>query len=347
MIASRRASVVLIMVTLMLIVAACTSTSVRQDQGAGPGARVHHVMAYDVESDRIILFGGCVGDDKCLNDTWAYDLETNTWQDMSPAQSPPIGQGLMAYDVQSDRMVLFLALVEDYKPGGETWAYDYNANTWMDMEPAEAPFGLDRADIAYDTESDRIILFGGMDPIVWKTGAETLFDDTWAYDLDSNTWTRMEPEVRPSGRSQHTMIYDDSSDRVILFGGYAGISVYPGLNDTWSYDYNTDTWEELETGEAPSARYAGDMVYDAGSDRAIMFGGINEFTGKEFDETWAFYPDTHTWAELNPDPHPSKSDEHVMIYSTKADRVILSDGEGEIWIHDPATDTWAKVTSSL
>ncbi len=44
-----------------------------------PPARSTHGMAYDGESDRIVLFGGWVGglDTASMDDTWAYDFNAN------------------------------------------------------------------------------------------------------------------------------------------------------------------------------------------------------------------------------------------------------------------------------
>jgi N-acetylneuraminic acid mutarotase len=285
-----------------------------------------------------------------LNDTWAYDVNTNTWRDMSPAQSPPIGGGVMAYDIQSDRIVLFLELLDpsgrgtEYTPAGETWTYDFNTNTWMDMEPTDAPFGMLGAQMAYDAESDRVILFGGLDADVFETGVFTFYNDTWAYDFDTNTWTKMEPAISPRAQNFHTMAYDHGSDRVILFGNF---------EDTWAYDYNTDTWEELEPGETPSARYYCDMVYDPGSDRMILFGGARAAGEAALGDTWAYHFDTNTWTELEPDTHPSERGWYAAVYSTEAERIVLFGGgrnryayTDETWIYDPEASTWTNVSPS-
>ena len=110
--------------------------------GPTPAARGYHQMTYDTESNRVILFGGEVGfPPPLLNDTWSYTLATNTWTKMAPAQSPPPGEGPLAYDIQSDRAILFLGTI-GWPPEAvpsETWAYDLNTDTWTNLEPATAP----------------------------------------------------------------------------------------------------------------------------------------------------------------------------------------------------------------
>ena len=302
-------------------------------------------MAYDAVSDRVILFGGVVSSDGwTAKDTWSYDLSTNTWQEMKPTPSPGKGDGPMAYDAESDRTIFFIGCRFDLTdkpfdcvPASETWAYDFDTNTWTNMEPAEAPYGPLEARMVYDAESDRMILFGGWDPKnLTDDGA---FNETWAYDYNTNMWTKMEPEVSPPGRFRHAMAYDAGSDRVILWGGHGPVTV--DVSSVWAYDYNTDTWEELESSGAPSP-VQGAAVYDAAADRIILYAER---------ELWTFDYDTNTWTQLSDSPTPGKLLGHAMVCSDEADRVILFGGGpvfnafyDKTWIYDLNTDTWTDVT---
>ena len=323
----------------------------RPFQSVSPAARGYHVMAYDAESDRIVLFGGGLNPESFLKVTWAYDFETNIWQDMPPAQSPPAGEGPMAYDIQSDRTILFRGTLR-HKPGGETWAYDFNTNVWKNMGPTETPFGLVGAQMAYDAESDRMILFGGVDANVFGTGQYKHLNGTWAYDYDSNTWTKMEPEVSPRGLSFHAMAYDHSSDRVILFGGVKDtVTSFWALQ--WSYDYNTDTWEELKPDVSPSARHYCKMVYDPGSDRMILFGGAGMSGDSPLSDTWAYHFATNTWTELEPDTSLSERGWHAAVYSSEAEQIVLFGGgrhryafTDETWVYDPEANKWTNAAPS-
>ena len=116
---------------------------------------------------------------------------------------------------------------------GDTAAYDYNTDTWTDMNPAPRPAVQDYMAMAYDAGSDRVILFGGDGD-----------SETWAYDFNSNTWTNMFPVEHPSGRWGHKMAYDEGSDRVVLFGGETA-GTTPS-SETWAYDFNSNTWTHMQ-----------------------------------------------------------------------------------------------------
>lgn len=128
------------------------------------GSRSGHSMAYDSESDRIVLFSGGIGI-FASRDTWAYDVNTDSWEGMAPAGGPPEENGArMAYDAQSDRVIAFggVRLVDiEFEISNQTWAYDLNTNLWTQMSPPTSPSHRVYHGMAYDNESDRVILFGG------------------------------------------------------------------------------------------------------------------------------------------------------------------------------------------
>jgi hypothetical protein len=238
-----------------------------------PSARKGHAMTYDSESDRAILFGGLDG--SVYGDTWAYDFNTNTWQNMAPSVAPSARYGhAIVYDSESDVVILFGGYDgTDYL--GDTWAYDYNTNTWTNMGPIGAPSARYLHAMAYDSESDHVILFGG-------SGGS---GDTWSYDYNTNTWTNMVPGVAPSARIAHAMVYDVDGDRAFLFGGSAG-GTY--LSDTWSYDFNINLWESLIPITQPYPRYRPAMAYNIDNSCITLFGGHKEASSYYFDDTWAY-----------------------------------------------------------
>jgi hypothetical protein len=51
-----------------------------------PSMRSLHAMVYNSSADRVVLFGGQVGYklDYYSGETWTYDLNTNTWTNVTP-----------------------------------------------------------------------------------------------------------------------------------------------------------------------------------------------------------------------------------------------------------------------
>lgn len=207
------------------------NTDTWTEMAKGPPRRLGHQTVYHTDSDRIIVFGGFgVGG---MNDTWAYDFNTDTWAEMKPGTSPPRRfYYSMAYDIESDRVLVWGG--RDL-PDKRMWAYDFNTDTWEKMGSTEGPLNRNFADMVYDSNADRVILYGGLGK-----------DDTWAYDYNTNTWTEMKPDTNPGKLARHSMAYNPVLDKTILFGGrYYDSDPFIYMDETWVYDYNTNTWTNV------------------------------------------------------------------------------------------------------
>ena len=192
-----------------------------------PSPRAGHSMAYDSQADRIILFGGAI-QGGFVGDTWAYDFSTNNWANLT-RPGGPVSRELhaMVYDSLSDRTVLFGGYASDVQWTNQTWAYAFSSNTWANMTPAASPPPRVSHAMAYDVRSDRTILFGG------AIGVLRADNETWSYDLGLNVWTKLHPTTSPPARDGHAMAYDQTADRILMFGGRVAGSSDPG--GTWSY----------------------------------------------------------------------------------------------------------------
>ncbi len=337
----RRVPLVLISLFIVSIVpgTALAQESVWTDMApaTGPSARGAHDMAYDSESDRIVLFGGGTGlVIGFMDDTWTYDFNANTWTDMNPGNRPSPREGhAMAYDAESDRVILFGGRIH----GPETWAYDVNANAWTNMSPVIQPAAWYFVGMAYDDEADRIVLFGGC-------AGDSLFfcpavtrDETWIYDYNANTWTERDLGTSPSRRLVHRMAYDAESDRVVLFGGMLGTGPLDVLSDTWAYNFNADSWTEMNPQEAPSRGDVRGMAYDANADLIILFGG---FESSYISDTWAYDFDSDTWIRTHSGMGPSPRAVPRLVYDTESDRIVLfGGGTGGGFLVAGSDETWA------
>jgi hypothetical protein len=206
-------------------------------------------MAYDSGSDRVIVFGGLFSDT-----TWAYDPAAGVWTRMSPAVRPSQrNYGAMAYDPVSDRIILFGGGTET-ENYGDTWAYDYEADAWIELTTGKAPPARSYTSMVYDPVGRRMILFGGLDDVDpcdqgegWThDGAFPEWDhtlaDTWAYDPATNTWSDLAPASAPSPRGWHDMVYEAETGLVVLFGGGPARGAFTA--ETWLYDTAANSWSE-------------------------------------------------------------------------------------------------------
>jgi len=68
--------------------------------GPRPAPRKQAAMVYDPVNDRLLLFGGALGDNNfSVNDLWSFDFATGTWTELGPDPAPCPRHGMRAvYD---------------------------------------------------------------------------------------------------------------------------------------------------------------------------------------------------------------------------------------------------------
>ena len=256
--------------------------------GGTPLSRNDHAMAYDAQAGKIILFGGSnshePGDiseteQRFLNlgDTWAYDPVSNSWQELTPSVSPPArrGEGLV-YDSHRGRVIMFGGIADggsDLTRFADTWAYDYETNTWTNLEPSgTVPSRMEDFSMAYDPKSDAVYLFPGL-PL--DAG------QVWVYDPGKNEWTQRPTATTdlPKARYSPGVALDEANGRVLVFGGEVGYKDGEDpstafANDTWLYDIAANTWSQMGfAGAVPEGRCGPGLAYDPSTSSVIMFGG--------------------------------------------------------------------------
>jgi N-acetylneuraminic acid mutarotase len=248
--------------------------------GGAPTARAGAPMIYSSACKEIVLFGGYNGEG-AFADTWGYSPEENSWVDLTrdDTGAPPARAfHAMVYDPAANQAVLFGGMGGPETYFNDTWLYDCKTGVWTDAKPAGAvPPARAFHGLAIDPGSGKVVLFGGYDSAQY-------FGDTWIYDLAANSWTEAAPSgAVPPGRTRASLVFAAASGRFVLFGGVAGTAVF---DDTWTYDPVANTWTNLMSpGSGPAGRDGQAMVYDAKTDRAILFGGS---AGTSFfNDTWA------------------------------------------------------------
>ena len=124
------------------------------------------------------------------------------------------------------------------------------------------------------------------------------------------------------------MVYDSCARRSIVFGGVGPVPAAVTNNETWSYDYDTNSWAFLGPSGAPSVRAWHGMVYVEGDDdhdcaddddgrrgddeaegRTILFGGAATRSGPGTNDTWTFDSATNAWTEVVDKPDDDDGDE--------------------------------------
>jgi hypothetical protein len=246
-------------------------------------------MVFDRHAGRIVLLAG---EYQIGSRTWTYDVCTNTWQQMSPAEEPPSPTDLapisLVYDADSDRTLAFTDT-------GQVWSYDLATDLWT--HPGWFP-------------EARGILRSPPGGFQWRGGVAALYHDRsglvivydgvsmWAYDVEANTLAkvRQRPDPAspagsgaPDGTVQFSRIslgYDSRNDLVVAHV----IPTELGEPETWTFDPGTGAWRLEASVATPEMTLVGGYVWPEVGTRAVFdaASGLTLYHGPtQLDERWA------------------------------------------------------------
>ena len=156
---------------------------------------------------------------------------------MNPSTSPGQRYGAgYVFDEVNGTMIIFGG--NSHGHYSDTWRYKYATDTWTEFSPTDNPGALKWSAMTYDSVNDKSILFGG------DIDYPLVANGTWIFDSANGQWGEREPTIAPKSREAFGFAFDPVNEKAVLFGGTEGANVF--YNDTWSYDYDTNTWVELE-----------------------------------------------------------------------------------------------------
>lgn len=238
------------------------------------------------------MFGGLdVSGDR--NDLWVYSIDTKLWTQISPSgQAPNPRHGhTMTSDPARRRIIVIAGQGAGFF--GDSWSFDIRANLWIQLSNnSGGPSPRYGHSAIYDPTRDRIVLSHGF------TSEQGRFDDTWAFDLKSNSWREISPNgSRPLRRCLHHAVYVPQSDQMLLYGGCSsGFGPCP-QGDLWSFDLARNRWTQIVTATSPAPRQRYGMVFDDNRRKLVLFGGLG---GPALNDTWEYDPALTAWTQTRP-----------------------------------------------
>lgn len=280
-----------------------------------PSARINQAMARSSRSGQAILYGGQWNMDFSA-ETWLWD--GSDWTLLHPANSPGLVAGhAMAYDEARGKIVLFGGQSGvTYGWGNQTWVWE--GNNWRQVRPAMSPPARFGHAMAYDSVSQKVILFGGY-------GDAGELNDTWIW--DGANWTQSASPESPLARSGHSMAFDAARSEIVLFGGMQSHGTPAWFSDTWVWD--GAVWHQKFVAAPPAGRSGHVLAYHPALRSVVMIGGAGgkEVTATSWNydfrrEIWMW--DGEKWVQQFPMGQPGPA------YSVGA---ALDDTEQALTIH--------------
>jgi len=274
------------------------------------------------------------------------DGNEGVWHLVAPPSGTPFFAPSLVYDSARNRLIAFGGEGSDYLD--ETWVFTIASGQWSLLPtvgtrpPARRLHGA-----VYDPSGDRLVIFGG-----W---AEGLLDDVWQLTLSGTpTWSPLPATGSPGARAGFATVYDPANDRMVIFGGYDGVT--PPLertNDVWALSLGpSPAWTPITTsGTPPSPRFWLAAGFDPAAGALLVFGGND---GGLSNQLWKLtLGGTPTWTQVvAAGASPAPRTAHVGGYDPISHRFVVFGGYGEfavlgdLWVIDPTSPSpqWLDVT---
>ena len=292
-----------------------------------PAGRTSPWGIVDAPNRRFLLFGGSPLTGTMPNDVRAFSLgAVPTWTVLAGAGpgTTTLSDALVFYDSRRARMVVFGSDGGVLQPS-EFWTLSLTGTpVWTQYTPTGTPpssrIGITSV---YDSKNDRILVFGGH----WYPND---FNDVFALSLAGTpAWTQLTPTgTPPSGREYATGMFDPVRNRLLIYGGYAPVSVY----DMYALNLGpTPGWVQLSPAGSGPLSGGRQSVYDPVRDRMLIQDGALfalSMTG------------TPTWSQLALAGAPQSRTNGAVAYDPVVDQLLVSCGQGQDNVHDFGSLFW-------
>lgn len=279
-----------------------------------PTGRGEQGAVYDPCHKRVVLFGGndeqptqCAdtGPKNYAGDTWAYSLEHENWYRIKTDIAPSArGRHVTALDLSRKKLFLFGGRFRQREQSSglftmydDLWSFDLNTDRWQPvLQKGDIPSARVNSTMVYDPFHDRLLLFGG------NSSADALqlrpLNDTYALDLKTLVWTRINTTTAPEQRAFHTATVDIANRQMLVFSGSSSLfSLFHA--DIWAFNLDNMSWSRIwnET-NGPGGRINAGFIQDPDRARTLLFGGHDDTALGNTNDLWAFDPKLRTWSVL-------------------------------------------------
>jgi hypothetical protein len=296
-----------------------------------------------VANGRLYLYGGADLYSRILADVWSVSASSPVSWTTFELLMPKRLQEAMVLDTQRDRLVSFGGTDGAYR--NDVWTHSMVSGRGWDPMIVDGPVPPARRlhTGIYDPIGDRLIVFGGYD--------DHVLGDLWQLSFSGTpAWSPLTATGGgPSPRAGHLAIYDPVGERMVVFGGWDGVSPPANrIGDTWELSLSgSPHWTQLDTGPGPSARSSGSATYDPIHHAMVVFGG----TDPSFrNDTWRLNLDgAPQWTLVSTgNPMPGSREENGLVHDSQRDRLVMFGGYdqniqnyGDLWAQGGSPASWS------
>jgi N-acetylneuraminic acid mutarotase len=308
--------------------------------GSTPGPRSLFALRADPANDVVWLYGGVTDAGGTASDFWQY--KHGDWTQLAVADTPDnCVNPLSALDTDRAKLVIFCG-------NASIFEFDGAAMKWQAFSPGTVPDARRFANMVYDAQLKKTVLYGGFDEVNY-------LNDTWTW--DGAKWTEITKNRLPA-RSLHMMWFDPTLRKTVAYGGLGRPSSEDRIvRYADMYTFDGTGWTKLDI-TTPGARYGGQVTVNPSTGKAVLFGGIffeagaGTDPGKQtfVDDIWEF--SGSSWTRQSFARVPPARENGGLEWDPSTHQLIVFGGYAgqfysDIWGLDAAHATWSPRTETI
>lgn len=213
---------------------------------------------------------------------------------------------------------------------------------------ANAPPSFKNAKMVWDNADHYDLLFGGQTTV----GSGVIVNTSYSW--KAGAWTKLgNGPTTLTVATNSSMVYDSTDGYVVLFGGWAGTTVYR----SYTFKFLAGTWTLLTPGTAPTSR-AGAAFFDVPASGghggySVLFGG--QKNAQWLSDTWEFAAGVWTNVTATAGTPPAGRAYAAATYDPADHYGMLFGGAGgalgatlfnDTWEWNPVTSAWVSLIAS-
>ena len=290
-----------------------------------PWPRFGHTLTADPVNQRALLFGGIdpIGSGN-LNDLWAFDFTTNSWDSLSIANDSvaPEPRSTHAAALVGDRLLIFGGQGDSLSLLQDSHLLLFASNMWITTTPPFLP--------SEPVANLRAVSWGG-NAYAYGGNKDNLIarDYLWTYSGTSGQWSFTPGQLMgPGTRMLAALAVSSEAGILFLYGGIQSpLNNTPSDTSNYRYYIQNQSWIKRQPPPGPPPVAEGCAVYDSLNNRIVMWGGRDN-TGARRTEVWEFSMGSSVWREVPVSSGPPGGRVgHQVVMDQAGKRVILFGGE--------------------
>ncbi|MFV0542425.1 MAG: Kelch repeat-containing protein [Marinicella pacifica] len=304
-----------------------------------PSRRNDHTAVWT--GSEMIVWGGVGYDYDYINSGGRYNPVTDSWQ---PTQmnNAPLARISHTAIWSGHEMIVWGGHDNDYanilNSGGR---YNPSTDSWQTTSTTNAPSEL----------NPHTSIWTGSEMIVWgnyySRSNDAFLNTGGRYNPVTDSWQPTSTANAPSVTNPLTAVWTGSE--MIVWGTYYSRSHGGYINSGGRYNPSTDSWQAIETLNAPSVR--GHTAIWTGAEM-IVWGGYYGSNNTSLNSGGRYNPATDSWQAITTTNAPSAREYHAAIW-TGSEMIIWGGySSNSTYLnsggrYNPLTDTWqATATNS-